>query len=39
MLQRGVNEMVEGLRERERIQDLFGRHVGPAVAEEAIQGG
>jgi adenylate cyclase len=39
MLQRGINEMVEGLRERERIQDLFGRHVGPAVAEEAIQGG
>jgi class 3 adenylate cyclase len=39
MLQRGVNEMVAGLRERERIQDLFGRHVGPAVAEEAIQGG
>ncbi len=38
MLQRGVNEMVEGLRERERIQDLFGRHVGPAVAEEAISG-
>ena len=28
-----------GLRERERIQDLFGRHVGPAVAEEAIRGG
>ena len=39
MLQRGVNEMVDGLRERERIQDLFGRHVGPAVAEEAIHGG
>ena len=39
MLQRGLNEMVEGLRERERIQDLFGRHVGPAVAEEAIMGG
>ena len=39
MLQRGLNDMVEGLRERERIQDLFGRHVGPAVAEEAIMGG
>jgi adenylate cyclase len=39
MLQRGLNDMVEGLRERERIQDLFGRHVGPAVAEEAILGG
>jgi adenylate cyclase len=38
MLQRGVNEMIVGLRERERIQDLFGQHVGPAVAEEAISG-
>ncbi len=37
MLQRGVNDMVAGLRERERIQDLFGQHVGPAVAEEAIR--
>ena len=32
MLQNGVNEMVDGLRERDRINDLFGRHVGPAVA-------
>lgn len=39
MLQRGINDMVAGLRERERIQDLFGQHVGPAVAEEAIRGG
>ena len=39
MLQRGVNDMVAGLQERERIQDLFGRHVGSAVAEEAIYGG
>jgi adenylate cyclase len=39
MLQRGLNDMLGGLRERERIQDLFGRHVGPAVAEEAILGG
>ncbi|HEY8301882.1 MAG TPA: adenylate/guanylate cyclase domain-containing protein [Jatrophihabitans sp.] len=39
MLQRGINEMVAGLRERERIQDLFGQHVGPAVAEEAIKSG
>ena len=39
MMQRGVNEMIGGLRERERIQDLFGRHVGPAVAQEAILGG
>jgi adenylate cyclase len=39
LLQNGFNEMVAGLRERERIQDLFGRHVGPAVAAEAISGG
>jgi adenylate cyclase len=36
LLQAGFNEMVAGLRERERIQDLFGRHVGSAVAEQAI---
>jgi adenylate cyclase len=36
MLQRGMNEMLAGLRERERIRELFGRHVGPAVAQEAI---
>jgi adenylate cyclase len=39
LLQAGFNEMVAGLRERERIQDLFGRHVGPAVAEQAISDG
>lgn len=39
MLQRGINDMVSGLRERERIQDLFGQHVGPAVAEQAIKSG
>lgn len=39
LLQQGINEMVAGLRERERIQDLFGRHVGPAVAEEALRSG
>ena len=38
-LQQGINDMVKGLRERERIQDLFGRHVGIVVAEEAISGG
>ena len=31
-LQRGFNAMVTGLRERERIRDLFGRHVGREVA-------
>jgi class 3 adenylate cyclase len=39
LLQSGFNDMVAGLRDRERIQDLFGRHVGPAVAAEAISGG
>ncbi|ALE75712.1 guanylate cyclase [Pseudonocardia sp. EC080610-09] len=34
-LQAGANQMVEGLRERERIRDLFGRHVGRDVAEAA----
>ncbi|MDT5093501.1 MAG: adenylate cyclase [Mycobacterium sp.] len=36
-LQRGFNEMVHGLRERERIRDLFGRHVGREVAAAAEQ--
>ncbi|PND56706.1 hypothetical protein CRM90_16105 [Mycobacterium sp. ENV421] len=31
-LQRGFNRMVEGLRERDRVRDLFGRHVGRDVA-------
>jgi len=31
-LQRGFNSMVDGLRERERVRDLFGRHVGREVA-------
>lgn len=34
-LQRGFNRMVEGLRERERVRDLFGRHVGREVAAAA----
>ncbi|OBK26888.1 hypothetical protein A5634_24060 [Mycobacterium asiaticum] len=34
-LQRGFNRMVKGLRERERIRDLFGRHVGREVAAAA----
>lgn len=34
-LQRGVNSMLEGLRERERVRDLFGRHVGREVAAAA----
>jgi len=39
MLQVGFNEMVAGLRERERMQDLFGRHVGADVARAALEGG
>jgi adenylate cyclase len=34
-LQAGVNTMVDGLRERERIRDLFGRQVGRDVARVA----
>jgi adenylate cyclase len=36
-LQRGFNAMVEGLKERERVRDLFGRHVGREVAAAAEQ--
>jgi len=35
-LQAGFNAMVSGLRERERVQDLFGRHVGEEVASKAL---
>ncbi|MBN4927381.1 HAMP domain-containing protein [Hoyosella rhizosphaerae] len=35
-LQVGFNRMAEGLREREKMRDLFGRHVGRAVAENAM---
>ncbi len=35
-LQVGVNRMVLGLRERERMRDLFGRHVGAEVAARAL---
>jgi adenylate cyclase len=39
LVQAGFNDMVEGLRERERVMDLFGRHVGSPVAEQAINEG
>ena len=39
LLQAGFNRMAEGLEERERIRDLFGRQVGEEVAREAIAGG
>jgi class 3 adenylate cyclase len=35
-LQNGFNRMVVGLQERDRLRDLFGRHVGPEVASLAI---
>ncbi|ANQ74566.1 adenylate/guanylate cyclase domain-containing protein [Rhodococcus sp. 008] len=37
LLQAGFNRMAEGLRERERIRDLFGRHVGHEVAANAVR--
>lgn len=37
-LQAGFNQMVHGLREREHIRDLFGRHVGQDVADAASRG-
>ena len=38
-VQVGVNRMAAGLAERERLQDLFGRHVGRDVARAALDGG
>jgi adenylate cyclase len=38
-LQAGFNGMVDGLRERERLRDLFGRQVGDDVAREALERG
>jgi adenylate cyclase len=39
LLQAGFNQMVVGLRERNTLQDLFGRHVGEDVARQALQHG
>jgi adenylate cyclase len=39
LLQAGFNHMAEGLRERERIRDLFGRQVGEEVARMALNQG
>jgi adenylate cyclase len=38
-LQAGVNEMVAGLREKAQLEDLFGRHVGAPVVQEALEHG
>ncbi|WP_051179468.1 adenylate/guanylate cyclase domain-containing protein [Nocardia concava] len=35
-LQSGFNHMLTGLRERDKMRDLFGRHVGHDVAEVAL---
>jgi adenylate cyclase len=37
VLQGGFNRMAQGLAERERLRDLFGRHVGEDVARQAIE--
>lgn len=39
MLQTSVNQMVAGLRERQRMRDLFDRHVGSEVARHALETG
>src|SRR3954452_18231094 len=39
LLQEGVNSMAGRLAERERLRDLFGRHVGTSVAQEALATG
>ena len=39
LLQEGVNSMAAGLAERERLRDLFGRHVGTTVAQRALDAG
>ncbi len=38
LLQSGFNQMAQGLREREHLRDLFGRHVGQDVARAAAEG-
>src|SRR4051794_11066738 len=37
LLEAGFNSMAAGLRERERMRDLFGRHVGREVAHAALE--
>jgi adenylate cyclase len=39
LLQAGFNRMASGLREREELRDLFGRHVGEHVARAALERG
>ncbi|AKK04553.1 family 3 adenylate cyclase [Corynebacterium mustelae] len=37
VLQAGFNEMMRGLRERQRVRDIFGRYVGNEVARRALE--
>jgi adenylate cyclase len=37
LLQAGFNRMAAGLREREQLRDLFGKHVGEEVARQAVE--
>jgi adenylate cyclase len=37
LLESGFNRMAAGLQERERLRDLFGRHVGEDVARAALE--
>ena len=39
LLEAGFNRMAEGLHDRERLRDLFGRHVGRDVAAAALGSG
>ncbi|GAA5042668.1 adenylate/guanylate cyclase domain-containing protein [Nocardia callitridis] len=38
-LENSANELAANLRERQRMRDVFGRHVGAEVAERALRGG
>jgi adenylate cyclase len=37
LLEAGFNRMAAGLRDRDRLRDLFGRHVGEEVAQAALE--
>ena len=37
VLQAGFNEMMRGLRERQRVREIFGRYVGTEVARKALE--
>ncbi|MBM7367506.1 adenylate/guanylate cyclase domain-containing protein [Gordonia hydrophobica] len=39
VLQAGVNSMLDGLEERERMREIFSRHVGVGVADLALEHG